>query len=169
MITHAGYVGVNHYQAAKGALVCAPLVKKESLCILGAHHTDKDPVGSANYKKMLKFLDKVGSEEFVQLILDPSWTFVPDQWEAQMWTRLLNVISPQNLLYCCMEIPDQDFSWVTGTDARRIVQETKDLQTLMNRTIAWAVSTQKKRLGHDPQTVVLPDGPYGIPLPKVKP
>ena len=169
VITHAGFVGVNHYQAAKGALVCTPLVKKNSICILGAHHTDKDPIGSNNYRKMLKLLEKVGPEEFIQLILDPSWTFVPDQWEAQMWTRLLNKIPPQNLIYCCMEIPDQDFSWITGTNARTIVHETRSLQKLMNRTIAWTVSTQKKSLGHDPQTVVLPDGPYGIPLSEIKP
>jgi nickel-dependent lactate racemase len=169
VITHAGFVGLNHYQAAKGALVCAPLVKKNSMCILCAHHTDKDPIGSKNYKKMLKLLEKVGPEEFIRLILDPSWTFVPDQWEAQMWTRLLNKISPQNFIYCCLEIPDQDFSWITGTNARAIVQETESLQKLMNRTISWAVSTQKRRLGHDPQTVVLPDGPYGIPHAKVEP
>ena len=149
--------------------MCTPLLKKDSICILGAHHTDKDPIGSSNYRKMLKLLKKVGPEEFIQLILDPSWTFVPDQWEAQMWTRLLDKISPQNLIYCCLEIPDQDFSWITGTNARTVVQETKSLQELMNRTIAWAVSTQKKRLGYDPQTVVLPDGPYAIPLSEVKP
>ena len=168
VITHAGFVGVNHYQAAKGALVCTPLVKKDSICILGAHHTDTDPIGSDNYKKMLKLLEKVGPEKFIQMILDPSWTFVPDQWEAQMWTRLLNKISPQNLIYCCLEIPDQDFAWITGTNARTIVQETKSLQELMNRTIDWALNTKKSRLGHDPQTVVLPDGPYGIPLSEVK-
>ena len=169
VITHAGFVGVNHYQAAKGALVCAPLVKKDSLCILGAHHSDKDPIGSHNYKKMLKLLDDVGPDKFVRRILNPSWTFVPDQWEAQMWTRLLSKISPQNLLYCCMEIPDQDFSWVTGRNARKIVQKSNSLQELINRTIAWAVDTQKKRLGQTPQTVVLPDGPYGIPVAEINP
>jgi hypothetical protein len=164
VITHAGFVGVNHYQAAKGGLVCAPLVKKGGLCVLGAHHTDKDPVGSENYKKMLRLLEKAGPEKFIRMILDPSWTFVPDQWEAQMWTRLLNQVPPQNLLYCCLEIPDRDFSWVTGTNARTISGESKSLQDLMDRTIAWAERKLKERLGHDPQTVVLPDGPYGIPL-----
>jgi nickel-dependent lactate racemase len=169
VITHAGFVGINHYQAAKGALVCAPLVKKDSLCIIGAHHADKDPIGSDDYKKMLKLLEKVGPEKFIQMILDPSWTFVPDQWEAQMWTRLLNKISPQNLLYCCLEIPDQDFSWITGRNARKIVQKTDSLQELIDRTIAWALEAQQKRLGQAPQTVVLPDGPYGIPVAGINP
>jgi hypothetical protein len=166
VITHAGYVGINHYQAAKGALVCAPLVKNQSLCVLGANHADKDPIGSDNYKKMLKILDEAGPEKFVRKILDPSWSFVPDQWEAQMWTRLLGKISPQNLLYCCLEIPDRDFSWLPGTNARTITGENENLQELMNRTIAWAVNELRGILGHDPNTVVLPDGPYGIPLKK---
>jgi nickel-dependent lactate racemase len=169
VITHCGFVGINHYQAAKGALVCVPLVKDEGICILGANHTDKDPIGSKNYKRMLKLLDEVGPEKFIRSILDPSWTFVPEQWEAQMWTRLFEKIPLQNLLYCCLEISDLDFSWIPGENARTIVQETKSLQNLMNQTIDWAVKKQKERLGKNPRVVVLPDGPYGIPLSGVKP
>jgi hypothetical protein len=101
--------------------------------------------------------------------LDPSWTFVPEQWEAQMWSRLFEKISPQNLIYCCLEIPDQDFAWILGTNARAIVRETKSLEKLMNKAIVWAVNKQKNRLGHDPDIAVLPDGPYGIPFSGIKP
>ncbi|UCE42010.1 MAG: nickel-dependent lactate racemase [Candidatus Aminicenantes bacterium] len=169
VITHTGFVGINHYQAAKGALVCVPLIKDEGICILGAHHTDKDPIGSQNYKRMLKLLGGVGPEKFMRSILDSSWTFIPDQWEAQMWARLFKKIPPQNLLYCCLEIPDQDFSWIPGENARTIVQEAQNLQELMNRIISWAVKKQKERLGQNPRVVVLPDGPYGIPVPEGKP
>lgn len=164
VITHTGYVGINHYQAAKGALVCAPLVEEEGVCILGAHHTDKDPMGGENYKRMLKLLSEAGPENFIRSILAPSWIFVPEQWEAQMWTRLFKKIPFQNLLYCCLDIPDQDFSWIPGENARAIVQETESLQRLMNRTISWAENKQKERLGRNPRTAVLPDGPYGIPV-----
>jgi nickel-dependent lactate racemase len=169
VVTHTGFVGINHYQAAKGALVCVPLVKQEGICILGAQHTDKDPIGGQNYKRMLKLLGEIGPEKFIRSVLDPSWTFVPEQWEAQMWTRLLEKIPPQNLIYCCLEIPDQDFSWIPGENARAIAPETESLQKLMNQTIAWAWNKQKNRLGQNPRMVVLPDGPYGIPLSGVKP
>ena len=118
---------------------------------------------------MLKLLDEVGQEKFIRSILNPSWAFVPEQWEAQMWTRLFEKIPPQNLLYCCLEIPDQDFSWIPGENARTIVHETKNLNNLMNQTIAWAVKKQKELLRKNPRVVVLPDGPYGIPLSGVKP
>ncbi len=169
VITHAGFVGINHYQAAKGALVCAPLIKEDGICILGAHHTDKDPIGGENYKRMLELLEEVGPKKFIQSILDASWTFVPEQWEAQMWTRLLEKILPQNLLYCCLEIPDQDYLKIPGMNARTFVGETRSLEALMNKTIEWAVGRQKNRLRRDPQIAVLPDGPYGIPFSRVKP
>ena len=169
VITHTGFVGINHYQAAKGALVCAPLIREGGLCVLGAHHTDKDPIGGENYKRMLKLLNEMGSEKFIRSILDPAWTYVPEQWEAQMWTRLFKKIPPENLLYCCLEIPDQDFSWIPGENARAIVRERESLQKLMNQTLDWAVNRQKRRLKQNPSVAILPDGPYGIPFSGVKP
>jgi len=164
VITHTGFVGINHYQAAKGALVCVPLIEYGGICILGAHHTDRDPIGGKNYKRMLRLLADVGPEKFIQTLLDPSWTFVPEQWEAQMWTRLLAKIPPQNLLYCCLEIPDKDFSWIPGENARTMAREARSLPQLMNRTIVRAVKMLEDRLDRSPRVAVLPDGPYGIPL-----
>jgi nickel-dependent lactate racemase len=164
VITHAGYVGVNHYQAAKGALVCAPLVKDRGMCLLAALHTDRDPIGRENYKRMLRLLGEAGSEKFIRMILDPDWTFVPEQWEAQMWTRLFEKTPPENLLYCCLEIPEEDFSWIPGRDARALVGRTKSLWQLVDKSIAWAVDTLQDRLNRPPEIAVLPDGPYGIPI-----
>jgi nickel-dependent lactate racemase len=164
VITHAGFVGVNHYQAAKGALVCVPIIKEEGICVLAAHHTDKDPIGRDHYKRMLRLLGELGSRNFIQTILDPDWTFVPEQWEAQMWTRLFEKTSPENLLYCSLEMSRDDFDWIPGTDARTLVEESTNLQKLTNKTIQWALGTLTKRLGKRPTTAVLPDGPFGIPL-----
>jgi nickel-dependent lactate racemase len=166
VITHAGFVGVNHYQAAKGALVCVPVIKQQGICILAAYHTDKDPIGGENYKRMVRLLGEVGSRKFIQMILDPAWTFVPEQWEAQMWTRLFEKTSPENLLYCSLEMSEDDFEWIPGIDARTVVSESTSLQKLMNKTIQWAFNKLFKRLGRVPMVAVLPDGPYGIPLNK---
>lgn len=166
VITHAGFVGVNHYQAAKGALVCVPVIKQQGICILAAYHTDKDSIGGENYKRMVRLLGEVGSRKFIQMILDPAWTFVPEQWEAQMWTRLFEKTSPENLLYCSLEMSEDDFEWIPGIDARTVVSESTSLQKLMNKTIQWAFNKLFKCLGRIPMVAVLPDGPYGIPLNK---
>ena len=164
VLGHTGFVGVNHYQAAKGALTCLPLVKKNGICILAAFHSDPDPVGGSNYKRMIKLLAEIGVEKFMKAILDPSWAFVPEQWEAQMWARLFSKIPPENLIYCSQEIPEESFAWIPGKDARIIAPEAKSLKELVEKSLEWAVKTFRSRSGREPQIAFLPDGPYGIPL-----
>ena len=164
VITHAGFVGVNHYQAAKGALIGIPLLNKNGIYLLAALHTDIDPIGSSNYKDMMRLLGKLGSKKFLDRIMDPSWTFTPDQWEAQMWTRLFMITAPENLLYCSLEISKDAFTWLPGIDARALVPETDDLKELIEETLNWAVEKFRTRFSREPQIAVLPDGPYGIPV-----
>jgi len=166
VVGHTGFVGVNHYQAAKGALTCLPLVKKNGICLLAAFHSDSDPVGGSNYKRMIKLLAEMGAGKFMKAILDPKWTFVPEQWEAQMWARLFGKIPPENLIYCSREIPEGFFSWIPGTDARKIVPGTKSLKELVEKSMDWAVNAFRSRSGREPQIAFLPDGPYGIPFVK---
>lgn len=164
VIGHTGYVGVNHYQAAKGALTCLPLLKKEGTCILAGYHTDPDPIGSSNYKKMLRLLGEKGAEKFCETILSPSWNFIPDQWEAQMWARLFQNIPMENLIYCTLDIPEESFSWIPGRDARSIVPDAESFQDLLERSIDWVYKKLCLRLGREPLIAFLADGPYGIPV-----
>ncbi|UCC40671.1 MAG: nickel-dependent lactate racemase, partial [Candidatus Aminicenantes bacterium] len=164
VLSHTGFVGVNHYQAAKGALTCIPLIKKNGICVLAAKHTDPDPIGGANYKKMIRLLGELREEKFIEMILETSWIFVPEQWEAQMWARLFKKIPPEDLIYCSLEIPEESFSWIPGTDARTLASEAKTLKELVEISVAWAVEKLRHRLGREPQIAFLPDGPYGIPV-----
>jgi len=166
VLTHAGYVGVNHYQAAKAAVAAAPLIKEEGICLLAAHHTDPDPIGGPNYKKMMRMLGEKGGKKFIETILTPSWTFIPEQWEAQMWTRLFRKIPPENLLYCSLEISREAFSWLPETDARTLVPEVKSLQELVEKSLIQVVEKLRSSLGREPRIAFLADGPYGIPVEK---
>jgi nickel-dependent lactate racemase len=163
VITHVGYVGLNHYQAAKGALVCMPLVKPNSVCLLAAPHTDRDPIGSANYKSMLCLLGEKGPERFLEKILSPSWKFIPEQWEVQMWAKLFQRIRAQNLVYCTMDVPGESFTWLPGTDARTLAPEASNLEELVAGSMDWELEFLRKQLGREPHICILPDGPYGIP------
>jgi nickel-dependent lactate racemase len=168
VLTHAGYVGVNHYQAAKAAVAAAPLIEENGICLLAAYHTDPDPMGGSNYKKMMHLLGEIGTEKFIAMILDPSWTFVPEQWEAQMWTRLFKKIPPDNLIYCSLEIPRETYFWLPGTDARTLVDEAKSLKELVEKSLDSTVKKLRSSLGREPRIALLADGPYGIPVAKNK-
>jgi hypothetical protein len=164
VISHSGFVGVNHYQAAKAAVVCSSIIKDSGFCVLASHHTDTDPVGSPLYKKMLRFLGEKGAEHFVKLITDPSWEFVPEQWEAQMWARLFQKIPFENLLYTAFEISESDFSWLPGKDARSVAPEATSLKELTEQAVSWALKELHNRDLKKPEIAVLVDGPYGIPV-----
>ncbi|MCG2817220.1 MAG: lactate racemase domain-containing protein [Candidatus Aminicenantes bacterium] len=164
VITHAGFVGINHYQAAKAGAVCASILEPDGYCILAARHPDNDPIGGPHYKKMLRLLNDLGPDMYEQAIKDPDWTFVPEQWEPQMWARLFRIIPPDHLLYCCPDIREKDFDWIPGTDAQTITARTKDLSVLLNRTVDWTVAALRRRLNRPPRIAILKDGPYAIPL-----
>ncbi len=164
VLTHTGYVGVNHYQAAKAAVVAAPLIQSQGICLLAAYHTDPEPIGGSNYKKMMRRLGELGTDKFIDMILDPSWTFVPEQWEAQMWTRLFKRIPPENLIYCSLEIPREAFSWLPETDARSLVKGAKKLPELVEDSLSAALKKLRSSLPREPRIAFLPDGPYGIPV-----
>lgn len=165
VVSHGGYVGINHYQTAKAGVICSSILKKNGLCILAARHTDSDPVGTDTYKKMLRLLNEWGPDLYEAHIKAPDWTFVPDQWEPQMWARLFHKIPPDNLLYCCEEIPEKVFSWIPGRDGRTLVPGTRSLEAVVQGTADWALKKLEKQLNHKPSAAVLQDGPYGIPVP----
>ncbi len=165
VVSHAGFVGINHYQAAKGALACIPVLEPGGMCVLGGFHPDTDPIGGANYKAMMRLLGEMGPDNYLEAILDPEWTFVPDQWEAQMWARLFRVIPPKNLIYATLDIEGADFDWLPGTDARTIMPSARNLEALITGAVGFAVDKLTERLGRMPSVAVLRDGPYGIPIP----
>jgi hypothetical protein len=158
-------VGINHYQAAKGALVCLPILKPGGLCVLAGLHPDSDPIGGTNYKRMMRRLGEVGPEKYLKAILSPEWRFVPEQWEAQMWGRLFQRIPFENLIYATRDIPASDFAWLPGTDARALVPAAEDAASLVQGAVDAALNSASETLGKPPDAAVLVDGPYGIPLP----
>jgi hypothetical protein len=106
----------------------------------------------------------MGSDTFLTTILSPEWTFVPEQWEAQMWTRLFKITPPENLYYCSPEIQKTDFDWLPGTDARDFAPSGEGLKELVEAALEHAVERLRRVKQRPPTVAVLPDGPYGIPL-----
>ncbi len=164
VVSHSGYVGINHYQTAKAAVVCSSILKDSGFCVLASHHTDTDPIGSPLYKKMLKLLGEKGADQFERLITGPSWEFVPEQWEAQMWARLFKKIPFENLIYGTREISPSDFSWLPGTDARSLFPKASSLKQLTEQSVFWALKKLQSQSIKKPGIAVLLDGPYGIPV-----
>lgn len=174
VIIPGGFVAVNHYQAAKAAVEASRAVQPGGMIVLVSKHNDPDPIGSQDYKKTLALLEREGSRQFLRTIKSPGWTFTHDQWETQMWCKVLDRIGEEeNLIYCNLEIPDEAYAILPGVPGVRYLRTAElesgmpaeELMTLVvKRSVGKAIQMLRDRLGREPRILLLRDGPYGVPV-----
>ena len=103
--------------AAKAAVEAAKAVKPGGHIILLADLTDNDPLGRHNYKTLLKILARDGHEAFQRRILSSDWSFVPEQWQVQMWSKVLAKLgSSRNLRMCTPQLADYPDDHIAGNN-----------------------------------------------------
>ncbi|MHC4915237.1 MAG: lactate racemase domain-containing protein, partial [Planctomycetota bacterium] len=165
IITHAGFVGINHYQAAKAATEAARALRAGGSIVMAANNTDVDPVGSDCYRTTLRLLRELGAKEFNARMLSPEWEFTFEQWQPQMWARALAKLGSEgSLVYCAPQLANSDFEAegipgingcanVSGDSPLRIVEA--GMQTAIDE---FAAANPGAR------AAVLLDGPYAVPV-----
>lgn len=163
VVSHAGFVGINHYQAAKAAVESSRAVRAGGTLILAANNTDQDPVGGPHYRRLLPLLTELGIDELERRLLSTDWTFVPEQWELQMWGRALRKLGrPDHLVYCSPQLTGAAFRGLPGYDGGAGLAEggtnRERAEAMVQRAVERAVVAQP-----DARVAVLVDGPYGVP------
>lgn len=170
VVIPAGFVGVNHYQAGKAAVEASRAVKAGGQVIVVAHHTDPDKIGGSGYKQALKLLSEVGHSEFLQKILDPEWKLIQEQWQVQMWCKVLTLLGkPDRLTYCCLDIPREVYQTLPGFAGISLLEDReievlgtiRAMETMVSRGLARAIEAAETPA---PSILFLKDGPYGIPM-----
>lgn len=171
VITHAGFVGINQYQAAKAAIVAIPALKPNGKLIMIANNNDKDLIGSEKYKAVLHLLKIIGAKQFNHLILSPDWTFIPDQWQVQMWTRLFSKIPPENFIYYSPRLSSCDYKIIPGVDgniflprSERYKGNFKNAAQVIEKAVEAAIYELKSAAQEKIRIAYLADGPYGVPI-----
>jgi nickel-dependent lactate racemase len=163
VLSHAGFVGVNHYQAGKAGVEAVRAVKPGGTLILFACHSDPDPIGSARYKKVLALLKQLGPDGLDAHLLSPDWTFIPEQWQPQMWGRVLRKLGPTGrLIYCAPQVTGALFEThaLPGMDGGAGLCLPPDPRQSAEQMVQRAID----RLSANKTLLILEDGPYGIPL-----
>ncbi|MGE5549865.1 MAG: lactate racemase domain-containing protein [Bacteroidota bacterium] len=169
VIGHAGFVGVNHYQAAKAGVAAIPALKPGGRLIVVADNIDPDPVGSPMYRMVLHLLKLIGAERFIRLLHSPDWVFIPEQWQVQMWARLFAVIPMAHLIYYAPQLSARDYAILPGRDGNEFLPPMERYRGNMAsaaRVIedaAQEIFRDQAGLGRELEVAVLADGPYGIP------
>lgn len=166
VLTHAGFVGINHYQAAKAGTVAARIVKPGGHVLMAANNSDTDPVGSLEYRTVLQLLTLNGPKAVDRILKSPDWTFIPEQWQVQMWNRLFNKIPLHHFHYYSPQFGAAEYGLTPGEPLGALagVTDPASPKELIPRLIARGVERLRKELGEGVRIAYLKDGPYGIPL-----
>ena len=169
VLTHGGYVGRNHYQTAKAACGALPAVKKGGVIIVAVDNRDAEPIGGPEYKTLIHLLKLQGVEGYIKTIEHPDWKFTKDQWEPEVWARVLKKVGEEGLIYCTLEIPGEDHCLLPGQcglDFLKRVKKKVSLETaqeMVQNAVRFAVYRSLEK-GITPAIAFIREGPYAVPI-----
>ncbi|MFH1756579.1 MAG: nickel-dependent lactate racemase [Pseudomonadota bacterium] len=170
LLTHGGYVGRNHYQLAKAAVGAIPAVKKDGVIIIAADNRDEEPIGGPEYKTLIHLLKLQGAEGYINLLKSPSWKFTKDQWEPEVWGRVLRKVGEKGLVYCTSDISEGDFAMLPGvsgyeflTSARRKKSRAGKVQEMAQNAVIY-FHYQYATQNIAPRMAFISEGPYAVPV-----
>jgi nickel-dependent lactate racemase len=166
VVTHAGFVGINHYQAAKVGTVAARILKPGGHLIVVANNCDTDPVGSLEYRTVLQLLTINGPAAIDRLLRSPDWSFIPEQWQVQMWCRLFKKIPLDHFHYYSPQFGAKEYALVPGSRLAELagLDDEGDPVRTVPKLITAALERLIERFDGTPRIAYLKDGPYGIPI-----
>jgi nickel-dependent lactate racemase len=169
VLTHGGYVGRNHYQAAKAGCGAVPVVKKGGILIIAADNRDVEPIGTPEYRSLIHLLKLQGVEGYLKIISQPDWKFTKDQWEPEVWGRVMRKVGEEGLIYCTLEISKEDYCLLPGQCgldflSRRTEKPSLDgARDMVQNAVIFAVSRYREK-GIEPSFAVIREGPYAVPM-----
>ena len=127
VLTHSGYVGRDHYQTAKAGVGALPVVKEGGIIIIAANNRDFiEPIGSPEYRSLIHLLKLQGPDGYLDLIRTPHWKFTKDQWEPEVWGKVLRKVGEKGVIYCSLEIERKNYCVASGSLRPRFHEGEKD-------------------------------------------
>jgi nickel-dependent lactate racemase len=169
ILTHAGYVGRDHYQSVKCAVSAMPAVKENGLMIIVANNVDAAPIGSPEYKTLLHLLKILGPDRYVSILQHPDWLFTKDQWEPEMWGKPIRKVGEDGLIYCAPHIPRGDYKIIPGVSGYEFIDNNEygspkeKAQVMCQNAVIYAVHHPRFQ-GRKPTIAFVAEGPYAIPI-----
>lgn len=170
VVTHGGFVGINHYQTAKCAVASLGILKKDGWLVIVADTTDEaNVVGAVTYRTTLALLKLVGSRNFLRTICSSDWTFIPDQWQVQQWAKVFDRIPMDHMIFYS---PKLDRTWwpgIPGIDGHRFLSEEEQAhpgKDCFAKVVISSLSYIEDQTGRSLDTLqvaYVSEGPYVIP------
>jgi nickel-dependent lactate racemase len=172
VLTHSGYVGRDHYQTAKAGVGALPAVKKGGVIIIAANNRDFiNPIGSPEYRSLIHLLKLQGPDGYLDLLKTSSWKFTKDQWEPEVWGKVLRKVGEDGLIYCSLEIERENYCILPGVcgldfmKGKRIKPSLEKAQEMVQKAVQFAVYRYREK-GIEPTVAFIREGPYAVPVVK---
>ena len=172
VLTHAGYVGRNHYQSVKAAVCAMPAVKENGLILVVANNIDAEPIGSPEYKTLLHLFKILGPDRYISILQHPDWLFTKDQWEPEMWGKPIRKVGEDGLIYCAPQIPEEGYKIIPGVSGYDFIESNTEFgsvkekaKSMYQNAVIYAVH-HPRFSGRKPTIAFMDEGPYAIPIRK---
>jgi lactate racemase len=170
VLTHAGYVGRDHYQSVKAAVGAIPAVKRNGVIVMLANTIDAEPIGSQEYQTLLHLSKILGPDGYISILKHPDWVFTKDQWEPEMWGKPLRKVGPEGLIFCAIQIPEKHFKIIPGVSGwdfidgdARFSSDREKAAAMYQNAVIYAVN-HPRFAGRKPTLCFVAEGPYAIPM-----
>ncbi len=140
------------------------------MIIIAADNRDEEPIGGPEYKTLTHLLKLQGADGYVDLLKSPGWKFTKDQWEPEVWGRVLRKVGEGGLIYCASDIPEEDFAILPGvsgyeflTPAGRKKARAKKVQEMVQNAVIYFHRAYKDK--NIPSRIAfIREGPYAVPV-----
>lgn len=170
VLTHSGYVGRDHYQTAKAGVGALPAVKEGGVIIIAANNRDLlEPIGSLEYRSLIHLLKLQGADGYLNILRTPGWRFTKDQWEPEVWGKVLRKVGEKGLIYCSLEIEKKHYCLLPGIcgldflKGKRINPSLEKAQEMVQKAVQFAIY-QYRQKGIEPTLAFIREGPYAVPI-----
>jgi len=170
VLTHSGYVGRDHYQTAKAGVGALPAVKEGGVIIIAANNRDFiNPIGSPEYRSLIHLLKLQGPDGYLDLLKASGWKFTKDQWEPEVWGKVLRKVGEDGLIYCSLEIDRENYCILPGVcgldfmKGKKIKPSIEKAQEMVQKAVLFAIYRYRTK-GIDPAMAVIREGPYAVPV-----
>jgi lactate racemase len=152
---------INHYQAAKAAVGALPILVDGGTLLQIANSSDG--IGAAEYLAELECLRGFPSHRDYVAALFQRPTVYKDQWEVEMWCKVLDKVGgPARLIYCTTGIGAGELEKLPLTSGYAYTGE-HHLAAMVQKAIQRVLATWQQHLGRAPRLGVILDGAHAIP------
>jgi hypothetical protein len=99
----------------------------------------------------------------VEILKSPSWKFTKDQWEPEVWGKVLRKVGEEGMIYCASDIPEPVFSMLPGvsgydflTPAGKKKSRAKKVQEMVQNAVLFLPICNKNASPRWPSSAKVP-------------